>query len=126
MPRPRLPAAVRHLLLLAPLLLGAGCALNTTYGSGPPPMGERFQAAYAYYKRQVGPGAFAVSADEQQFGMAVCPEYGGCRTNGSNDAVRVCQQRCYLYDIGGQVVWRTHLPAPPDIRFPLDRGQSAT
>jgi hypothetical protein len=39
-----------------------------------------------------------------------------CRSGATGQALRLCQQRnvgdCYIYDIGGHVVWRHDLPAP--------------
>jgi hypothetical protein len=62
------------------------------------------------------PGAFAVSADGRSAGYSYCPVGIDCRGNSISIALNNCRrnsrgQPCYIYDEGGQVVWRDVAPA---------------
>lgn len=103
----------RHPFLAAALAASpalAACAGMSSAGSGPITLSPEVQAYYAEYRALNRPLAFAVSADGRAAAYNYCPE-GDCLGNEVNAALEGCRERssgeeCFIYDIGGRVVWR--------------------
>jgi hypothetical protein len=111
---------VRLLLLarLAPALLApAACAGTASHvGSGPITLSPGVRAYYEQYRGLTSPSAFAVSADGRAAGYSYCAVGIDCRGNDVNDALNACRRSsrgrpCYIYDLGGTVVWCDAAPA---------------
>ena len=93
--------------ILAVAAASASCTAPPV-GQGPIRLSPRVQAYYQGYRQHMSPGAFAVSADGQEFGGMVCGEFGGCRGDDVSGALTSCRRsgkECFIYDIGGMVVW---------------------
>src|SRR4051794_16084511 len=108
----RPPAAALAALVLA------GCATPSVYGSGPVRLAPEIQAAYAKYLGTTGRGAFAVSRDGTVAGESYCRIGTDCQGDPISVAHASCRRggkECFIYDVGGRVVWRgpTLEPAAP-------------
>ncbi len=97
--------------------MGVGALLALTacgasyIGQGPITFSPELRTYYDQYRQRMNPGAFAVAADGSAAGYTYCGEFGGCRGNEVARALQNCRQRsagkeCFIYDIGGRVVWR--------------------
>ena len=91
----------------------AGCA-DPHVGTGPIEFSPRAQATYDAYRATVGPGAFVINRSGGTF-YTYC-ESTACRGGTVSKALQMCRSaeggECYVYDIGGQIVWRRDLAAP--------------
>lgn len=99
------------LAVVAVGLLAAGCASPSRIGDGPVRLSPDVRAFYDSYRRGVNPLAFAVSRDGRAAGAVICPEFGGCQAaDEAGIALRNCRrsggEECFVYDLGGKVVWR--------------------
>ena len=108
----------RHPVALLAILALAGCALPSSYGSGPIRLAPQIEAAYEKYRSMPSPGAFAVSRDGLAAGESYCPVGIDCRGNSISMALESCRRsgnECFLYDVAGRIVWRgpTLGPAAP-------------
>lgn len=83
-------------------------------GQGPITLSPKTQAFYQQYRDSFTPGAFVITRAGSAF-YTYCSGMD-CQAGASREAMRMCRQRnvgdCYLYDVGGRVVWREDLPAP--------------
>lgn len=95
---------------LAVLAVAAASACaGPPIGQGPIRLSPRVQAYYQGYRQHMNPGVFAVSADGEAFGGTVCGEFGGCRGDDVGQALGQCRRsgkECFVYAIGGKVVWQ--------------------
>lgn len=96
----------------------AACATPSVYGSGPVRLTPEIQAAYAKYLGTTGRGAFAVSRDGTVAGESYCRIGTDCQGDPISVALASCRRggkECFIYDVGGRVVWRgpTLEPAAP-------------
>lgn len=103
-----------------PVLVGAmlgGCG-DLPVGQGPITLTPKTEAFYRQYRDSFTPGAFVVTREGSAF-YTYCSGMD-CQAGAAREAMRMCRQRnvgdCYLYDVGGRVVWREDLPAPGDPR----------
>lgn len=128
----------RHPLLAAALVASpalAACAGMSSAGSGPVTLSPEVRADYAEYRALNRPLAFAVSADGRAAGYNYCPE-GDCLGNEIHMALESCREQssgeeCFVYDIGGRVVWRDTTSAarsgtPPPATAPTRNTGRAT
>jgi hypothetical protein len=85
----------------------AACS-NYPIGSGPIELGPRGQAFYDQYRRSGKPIAFVINKRGQAF-TSYCAQMD-CRGGSVASTLQRCRQAqggdCYVYDIGGKVVWR--------------------
>jgi hypothetical protein len=95
------------------VVLATACT-DQRVGSGPITFSPRVQAGYDEYRSTPGPGAFVVNQSGQAFSTACASTE--CRGGAISQALQMCRKadggECYIYDIGGQVVWRRDVPAP--------------
>ena len=105
-------AMIRYFLLVGSILLVNACA-EPRAGTGPIEFSPRVQAGYEEYRNTPGPGAFVVNQSGQAFATACAST--ACRGGAISQAFQNCRQadggECFLYDVGGKVVWRRDLPA---------------
>ena len=99
-------------LVVSSLLLAA-CS-NYPIGSGPMELGPRGQALYNQYRRSGKPIAFVISQHGGAF-ASYC-EQMDCRGGSVSSTLQRCRRAqtgdCYVYDVGGQIVWKTDEPPP--------------
>ena len=109
----------------------AGCA-DQPIGQGPIKFTPKMQAQYDQYRQSTTPGAFVVTKQGSTF-YSYCDSLD-CRTGATSMAMRLCRQRdvgeCFVYDIGGRVVWREDLPPsmsaePVEAAMATERGRNA-
>jgi hypothetical protein len=90
-----------------------GCS-ETPIGEGQIQFSPELQAQYDQYRRTTRPGAFAVS-DDGIVAYTYCSSTD-CRGGTVSDALALCRKRasgsCYVYDIGGRVVWHGQQTQP--------------
>ena len=109
----------------------AGCA-DQPIGQGPIKFTPKMQAQYDQYRQSTTPGAFVVTKQGSTF-YSYCDSLD-CRTGATSMAMRLCRQRdvgeCFVYDVGGHVVWREDLPPsmsaePVEAAMATERGRNA-
>ena len=102
-------------VLLGTFLYGCG---DLPVGQGPITFSPKTEAFYRQYRDSFTPGAFVVTREGSAF-YTYCSGMD-CQAGAAREAMRMCRQRnigdCYLYDVGGRVVWREDLPAPANPR----------
>ncbi len=87
-----------------------GCA-SAPVGQGPIKFSPKVQAYYDQYRRSTTPGAFVISEQGGAF-YTYCASMD-CRAGAVSQAIRLCRRHdageCYVYDIGGRVVWQENV-----------------
>lgn len=105
---------------LSILVLGS-CAQHSRAGSGPLPKLPGFAESYQKYRQTFAPIAFAISADGRVSNSTSCPEPNCYDHLRAIDAMlEACDARsttrCYLYDVGGRIVWDENAPPKPSAK----------
>jgi hypothetical protein len=90
-----------------------GCQGNAPIGTGPIEFGPRLRASYDQYRQTARPGACVIN--ERSAFWTYCDQ-PDCRGAYVSRALSNCRAagggECFIYDIGGRVVWRRDEPPP--------------